>query len=1153
MLFGIFGAAAVEAQTLAHRDRDEVRIHPLEAGAEEAVEALENQNVALDLQEASFEEALWTIARVGQLGLSYNSDLHPKREVTLQEELSVEKALQRLLAPTKLKALISSNREVVLVKRDGAYEETVQGRSMEETIQYVDIEGKGASGTSQDRASRPLQGTITGTVTDSVSGEPLPGVNVVISGTTQGTATGPEGTFTISNVEPGTYDLQASFVGYATKTAENIEVTEGQVTEVNFALTQAAYQLGEVVAVGYGQQERGDVTASISSVNSEDLNTISTENVAEALQGQAAGVLVTQSSGEPGSGMDVMIRGASTLGSTDPLYVVDGVPLDGGLSSINTASIESVEILKDASATSIYGSRAANGVVLITTNQGTAGDIQVNFSARGGASYVPNRRRIDMMDTREFYRFSVDAYENAGLPIPDAWQEPNLSENLQQNTDWQGHLFRPGRIQDYNINISGGNEDANYSFTTGYRDEKGVVVSDGMERVSFRVNSEYYIGENGDLTIGEHLSLSQSTTTGNVYPNVFKETYQQSPTVPLRCENNIGGFCGPTNATSPGFRLNQVALLHLNETETVTQRLVGNVYADYSILEDLSYRLDLSTDLSSSMYQLFSPLYELESNANTERDLDQEKTESWSYIVENTLNYSTTVGDVHDVDVLAGYTQEKRESEYVIAEANGFPSEDLRTINASTGQTVVSGGGSGSALRSFLGRIQYGFDERYRVQFAIRRDGSSRFGSERRWGTFPSGSVGWSIHNEAFMPDDGPLSRLRLRGSWGIAGTQQIPDFAAIPTVQPVANYVLGGAVASGSAVLELGNSELQWQETRQIDIGLDAGFFDNQLTVTLDYYRKNTSNLLLQLPVPTTSGIRRDNGFFQNVGEVRNSGFELSSSYQRTFGDVSVRMSGNVSTLSNEVQSLGVEEIIATEGDELGSGSSITRPGSEIGAFYGYISEGPFRNQQAVDSHANQPGAGPGDLKFRDINDDGQITPEDRTIIGSPFPDFFYGLTANVGFKGLGLRMQMDGVQGRDIFALRSDNDVKGFNNATADYLDRWTPNNRDGAHPRAHTTDPNSNLRSSTYRVENGSYLALRNVTLDYSFDPGLVDQWVEFRNLRIYASANNLLWITPYDGYNPEIGAGEGSRASLTRSFDTGSYPISTSFEIGVDIGF
>lgn len=1109
-----------------------------------------SREISLNLEQVSLERALKEIAAKAGVDIVYLRETVVAADKTISlnlEAVPVGEALEAVLEGTGLQLLMHPGSDQLILPSQPV--SALPGRG---ALAKSVLPGPAALAKEDVRVR---VGAIIGTVTDSLSGETLAGVNVVVAGTQQEVATDVNGRFTIAGLDPGTHTLQASLIGYETKTISGIEVVDGDTVEVNFALEQSAIGLEEIVVIGYGVEQASDVTGSISSVSSEDLIAISTSNFVEALQGQASGVLITQSSGEPGSGMDVMIRGASTLGSTDPLYVIDGVPLDGDLSSLNTANIESVEILKDASAAAIYGSRAANGVVLITTKRGNAGGIQFQFSARSGVSYVPERRRIDMMNTQDFFEFSVDAYENAGLPIPEAWLEPNLSQNLQQNTDWQAAMFRRATVQNYNLTVSGGSEDAVYSFTAGYLDQEGVVVSDAFDRTSFRMNSEFYLGENDNLTIGESLELSRTSATGAVGTDTFKETYQQSPTVPLRCPENLGGFCGPTTATSPGFRLNQVALLNLQESQDITQRLVGSAYADYAILPNLSYRLNLAADLSTGEDQTFVPLYDLKSNVNTERDLDQQREESRALIVENTLNYNLNIADVHQVDVLGGFTQEKREFEFISAEANGFPSGHLRTINSATGQRVVSGGATASSLRSFLGRLQYEYDDRYRAQFAIRRDGSSRFGSERRWGTFPSVSLGWSMHNESFMSNLEDLSRLTWRASWGVTGTQQIPDFAAIPTVEPVANYVFGSSpvLGPGSAVLELGNSLLQWQETKQFDVGVDVGLFNDRLSFVLDYFQKNTSNLLLQVPVPTTSGIRRGNGAFQNVGEVKNSGFEVGASYAESFGDLSLRVSGNVATVSNEVQSLGVEEIIATESDELGSGSSITRPGTEIGAFYGYIAEGPFRDQADVDGHATQPGAGPGDLKFRDINGDGVIDPNDRTIIGSPFPDFFYGMTADLSYKRLGLHVQMDGVQGRDVFALRSDNDPKGFNNATTDFLDRWTPENPDGRHPRAHTTDPNSNLRSSTYRVKDGSFLALRNVTLDYNVDPALLSQLVDVSNLRVYVSASNLFWLTPYDGYNPEIGAGGGNQASLTRSFDGGSYPISTTFEVGVDFGF
>lgn len=996
--------------------------------------------------------------------------------------------------------------------------------------------------------------TIRGTIRDALTGETLPGANILLEGMDIGTSSNLDGEYELQVSEPGTYSLLVTFVGYQDN-RQQVTVAEGQaITTTNFLLQPRQMSLEELVVVGYGQTERADITGAIASIRGADLKKVSVSNVTEALQGQAAGVLVTQTSGNLGSDMDIMIRGAATLGSTQPLYVIDGVPSTGNLSQLNTANIVSIDILKDASAAAIYGSRAANGVVLITTNRGEAGRTQIQIDARGGASYIPDSRRVKMMNSEQFHQFSVEAYTNAGMPVPTAWQEPYLSQNLQQNTDWLDELFQPGRVQDYNVTVSGGNENAIYSFSAGYLDQKGTIVGNGFNRGSARLNTEFYIGENQRLTLGENLELTQSSILNPVGTDALKETFQQSPTVALHCPQNVGGFCGPTTETSPGFRLNQVALRHLNETENVTQRLLGTVYANYKILSNLTYQLNLSGDISLGNLETYSPVYNLVSNVNAAADLSQTRNESRAIIIENLLNYTTVISERHELNLLAGYTQERERFESISATAEDFPAEHLRAINAALGRTTVTGGNTESALISWLGRAVYEYDDRYRVQLAVRRDGSSRFGADSRWGTFPSVSGSWTVSNEAFMQEVQDVSHLILRMSWGVTGTQNIPDFAAVPTVAPVANYILGeGQVrVPGSATMQVGNNRLQWQETRQFDVGVDVGFLNGRIDFTADYFTKNTTNLLLRVPIPTTSGFYRNNGAFQNVGEVVNSGFEFALGYQQSAGVISYQLRANLATVRNKVNDIGVPSIIAGQSDELGQGQTITRPGSEIGSFYGYISEGPFRDQQDLDNHAIQPGAAPGDLKFRDLNGDGIIDENDRTIIGSPFPDFFYGFTGNLNYKNWGLRVQLDGVQGRDIFALRSDNDMKGFNNVSTEYLDRWTPENPDAPHPRPTATDPNSNLRSSTYRVKDGSYLAVRNITLDYTVNPTALSRLVTVNYLNLFLTGSNLFWITPYDGFNPEMGAGGGANASLTRSFDNGTYPIARTIEIGISVG-
>jgi TonB-linked SusC/RagA family outer membrane protein len=1154
MLFGVFGVAVAGAQTLAHRDRDEVRIHPLEAGAEGAVEALENQNVALDLQEASFEEALWTIARAGQLGLSYNSDLHPKREITLQEELSVEEALQRLLAPTKLKALISSNREVVLVKRDGADEETVQGRSMEEIIQYVDIEGKGASGTSQDRASRPLQGTITGTVTDSVSGEPLPGVNVVISDTTQGTATGPEGTFTISNVEPGTYDLQASFIGYAPKRIEDVEVTEGEATEVNFSLVPSTLQLEEVVAVGYGEQEREDLTGAISSVSGQQMSDLPVTGLEEALQGRATGVDVRPTSGAPGAGAVIEIRGATTFGDTTPLYVIDGMPISnigGGqanpLNLINPNNIESVEILKDASATAIYGTRAANGVVLIETTRGESGDTRVSFDLSGGIQNFANT--FEMLSSQGYARLVNDARRQEGESLPPATQNP---EGISRNTDWQEEAFQTGAIQDYSMSVSGGGEEAQYSVSGSYLNEQGTLPESHYKRYNLRLNSNFDLTPN--LNISESVMLARSNWEGGQPGGGLTEMLLASPLMPIRCPENEGGFCGPTPETAgPNPRPNVIGQIHLVEDTETQNRVLGNVQLEYDILPSLSLRANLGGDYYFSENFTFTPTWEMEARSNTVATLDKTISETRSLVAEPTLYFDRIFFDVHDISATLGYTRQEEISKFMTGNRREFPSNRLRTIDAGLGPANLQGERSEWAVQSVFGRVNYNYDSRYLLTATLRRDGSSRFGPESRWGNFPSFSLGWRLSEESFMEDISGLSNLKIRGGWGRVGNQTgIGNYASWSTIDPVADYIFGNELSPGATFITLGNPNLGWEATEQINFGIDAAILGGSLFFSANYYQKNTEGLLFNVPINVTSGIFRNNGPVRNVGEMKNSGLEFETTYNGGSQEgFQYTISANLSTVNNEVVELGGDREAITEQLSIEGAQALTytAEGDEIGAHYGYVMDGVFADQSEVDQHAIQSGAEPGDVRFQDLNGDDVINDQDRKVIGSPFPDFTYSVGADLSYHRFSLSVFLDGLQGRDIYNLQRAAlmRMRGVNNAYVDAEKRWTPENRETNVPRATTTDPNDNNRPSSRFLKDGSFLRISRVKVGYSFDvPNGINE--EGSRLRVYVAAQNLKTFTGYEGWNPDFGS-----SGRTDAVDLGAYPISRQWNAGIQVTF
>lgn len=1059
----------------------------------------------------------------------------------VDDEQDLEVMLDKILNPHHLTyEKISKGTYVILQQKDSA------GASMSESKQLF-------------RQAAILEKTIRGKVTDAESGDELPGVNVLAKGTTTGTVTDIEGNYSLT-VADDINVLVFSSVGYVSQ-----EVPINGQNTINVQLTSDIQSLSEVVVIGYGTQERSEVTGAVSSVSAEEISRQPVSGLDEALQGRAAGVQVTPSTGQPGAPININIRGIGSFGNTSPLYVIDGVPVfnevrsmgnaqSNPLATLNPGNIASIEILKDASAAAIYGARAANGVVLITTKRGEAG--ATKFSLRGYYGVQQFNRAIDMMNSQQFAAYSIAADQAAGRePVP-AFSDPEV---LAQNTDWQDEAFNAAPIQDYSLTVSGGNENARFAVIGGYFDQEGLLVNNAFKRYSLRINSDFNVGER--LKIGESISISRGYWRGGFNPasDILQELLQSSPTLPVRNPDNLGGFAGPTFEVSGRVnRSNQIASLSLIQNDLYQNRVLGNIYAEYALIPGLTYRLNLGGDIMYGESKVFTPVYEAGNRSNPRASLSESRRSDNTYLIENTLTYDKTFNEDHSITVLAGYTQQSSLVKDISGSIQDFPSNDLRTINAGFGQSNLSGGESEWALRSFLGRINYGFKDKYLFMATVRRDGSSRFGENTRYGTFPSFSAGWRISEEPFMNNVNLLSDVKLRASWGQVGNQEIDNYAAIATIDPVARYIFGtgqGLVA-GATYLSLGNPDLRWETSTQTDIGLDLGFLEDRLTFIIDYYVKNTSDVLLRLPVVTTSGIRRSNGAYQNAAEIRNSGLELAATYRNSSGGFQYNISGNFSTINNEVISFGGgEPIIAQLSSDPNFATTYTEEGGEIGAFYGHVMDGIFRDQGEVDAHAEQPGAAPGDIRFQDLNDDGVINGDDRKIIGSPIPDFFYGLNADFSYKGFDVALFFQGVEGAEVYNLlwAGINDGEGDNNATTAMLDRWTENNRDTNVPRAVAGDPNDNDRPSTRFVEDGSYLRLRNLQIGYNFSAGIAER-LNLSNLRIYTTAQNLFTITPYRSYNPDVGTlSTDSRSTLTKGIDFGAYPIPRVFTLGVQVDF
>jgi TonB-linked SusC/RagA family outer membrane protein len=1014
-------------------------------------------------------------------------------------------------------------------------------------------------------SAKAQTGVIEGQVTDAQSGDPLPGVNVVIVGSQQGAATDGEGLYQISGVEAGLYDLRASFVGYSDQVVEDVEVVINQTTEVNFTLQREEASLEEIVVVGYGTQRRRDLTGSVASVTTEQLDAAPMSSIDEVLQGQVAGVQVTTNSTKPGGGISVRIRGAGSITSgAEPLYVIDGVPVyndtqgfpgtgtasvaPNPLAAINPQDIESIEVLKDASATAIYGARGANGVVLITTKQGREGQTSVNFSSSVGVQRVANT--YDLLNAEQFVRLANEAaIEGGGEP-----HYPDPPESYGEGTDWQDLIYSQALQQNYQLSARGGDEDTRFALSGNFFNRGGVIENSGFRRYSFRVNLDQDISSrfrtgtnltvsrgNYELTSGEGTSSRQAVTTNALgYLPVFGPHTQDGEYTDM--------------SIAAGYNVialeNPVALLNEYTDDTVLNRILGNVYTEYDLLDNLYLRLSFGADvedLSREKYQT------RRLTQATHTGFAQTWTTSQAnFLSENLLKFNAALGNQHSLDLTAGFTwqNETRENKYL---QNADFVNDI-TRNDDIGAGSQEGGPDiGSSrlewtLLSWLGRANYTIGETYLLTLTARADGSSKFGAGNKWSFFPSGAFAWRVSEESFMQELDAVSNLKVRVSYGWAGNQEIGSYSSLARLG-TREYDFGGSEIVGYIPVSVANPSLKWETSRQLDVGLDLGLFGQRLALTADYYRKNTEDLLLPVTLPWKSGF---NSAIKNTGSIRNVGIELSVRANVLTGDFSWLTNMNFAANRNEVTDLGESDRFFGSSifDGFPNGSLVTE-GEPIGVFYGFEADGII----ADEAEAEELGYGePGTYRIIDQNGDGQITADDQSVIGSPHPDYTYGWTNTFSYKNFELTAFLQGVYGNEVFNLNlynldAGNDAN--NNSTVRrYEGRWTPENKENAtFPKAGAFT-GLNAIDQVY-IEDGSYLRLKTLTLGYELPLDRLGGGIGVRNARIYVQGRNLLTFTGYRGYNPDVNS-QGS-GSINTGYDKGSYPLTREYTVGIDLGF
>lgn len=1044
--------------------------------------------------------------------------------------------------------------------------------------------------------------TITGRVTASEDGSPVPGVTVLLKGTNRGTTTNLTGDYSIRVPQAGAI-LQFTFVG---KIAQDIPV--GSSNTLNVVMRPDLVGLDEVVVVGYGTAKKSDLTGAVSSVTAEKLRGTVTTNIDQALQGRIAGVQVTQNSGQPGGAASMRIRGSSSItGSSEPLYVIDAIPFQGDgttvagfdwaggangqnkinpLSTINPADIVSIEVLKDASASAIYGSRAANGVVLITTKHGKAGEAKVTYN--GYYAIQSLAKKLPMMNLSEFADYQLEVNKDLNLTPNERYLDPTL---LGKGTDWQDEIFRNAGVMSHQLSVTGGTDKTSYAISGGYFNQDGIVIGSNFNRYTTRMNLSTQLKD--WLKVGGNLSYAKTNekiTLNDGGDGVIIQALNMAPDVPVKDMN--GEYAGPESMFAASY--NPVAEALQRNNTMARERIMANVYGDATLLKNLTFRSEFGIDNNAGLNLAFHPTYRWGALVNTENQLRVRTEKSFFWIWKNYLTYNLTFGTNHSLTAMLGTEAQRSDWEGTQVTKKNFTSNDIQVLSQGDDKTSSTNGWKdASSLASYFGRFNYNYGDRYLATFTLRADGSSKFGPNNKWGYFPSGSIAWRISNEKFMKNVEAIDNLKLRLGYGLVGNQAI------------GTYLYGSSLTTiktpfGTAyrMEKISNPNLKWEATAQYNIGIDLSMFYGRLNVTLDLYDKQTKDMLLQLSIPSYlggTGWDDISAPYANVGKMENKGVELSINTRNIMREKFTWSTDLTFTLNrNMVKELDTENRVYFNNlywySEFQT-ACMTRATYPIGVFYGYQTEGFFKDQQDILDHAVQivdptskttedpngknlvdknAGVWIGDVKFKDLNNDGVINTDDQTVIGDPNPDFTFGFNNSFTFGPFDLSVYLNGAYGYDILnysRVVTEGMTNLYGNQSAAVLDRARvalkdPSgsdldpanvylaNPDCTLPRPTTTDNNRNNRMSDRFIEDGSYLRIQSASLAYTI-PQKFTQRIKIDRLRVYVTGQNLLVLTNYSGYDPEIGAF--NQNSRMQNIDMGRYPTPRMVSFGIDVEF
>ncbi|GAA4322666.1 TonB-dependent receptor [Mucilaginibacter gynuensis] len=1025
---------------------------------------------------------------------------------------------------------------------------------------------------------------ITGKVSD--DGGPTPSASVLIKGTNTGVTTDASGSYSI-NASPDDV-LVFSFVGYAAQ-----EITVGNKTTINVKLASDSKSLQELVVIGYGTAKRKDLTGAISSVTADQIAKVPVASLDQALQGRSSGVQVTNNDGTPGGGVTVLIRGVGSLGNNDPLYVIDGYPTTGGLNNINPNDIASMDILKDASATAIYGVRASNGVVIITTKKGRKDGVQIAFDAYASIQSEPKKYKV--LNAQDW---ATLANKTEGFTKLPEWSNPSALRSI----DWQDLVYQSGLKQNYNLAIRGGNDKVQTAFSAGYYDQKGIVLRSFFKRVNLAGNIDYnaktWLKSSTSLKFSRQDSKnlfgtgSSLSTLSELIPTIGANKLTNE----AKDANGNYGFYDPVNTYTRGWN-NPLYTIEQNDAKNLTNYFLGNSSLEATIIEGLKVKTNFGINTTDYSGYFFTPAdrrsldqYNVAGN-NILGSYSQTATNTYEWLWENTVSYSKTFGQ-HSLDFVGGVSRQSITYRTISGNGNNLPSNSMRDLGQ-VQNLVATGGQQTTTLASEFARLSYKFTDRYLLTATIRRDGSSKFYKGNQYGVFPSASIAWRAKQESFLKDVSWLSDLKFRAGYGEVGNERgIGSFLFLarygsggPATSPInVGYPFGKTYQGGLAYLNLDNRDLTWETSRQTNIGMDIAFLNGDLGLTVDYYKKDSKDFLLPIPTSSQTGTLVQ---AQNAGSIRNQGFEVALNYKHSIKDFNYGIGVNITTVKNELLSINKNTNFITNLANLPTAAngwtqfSRTSIGQPIGEFYGYQSLGIFQTQTQINDldakaprgyyQADKKGTTqPGDRYFKDVNGDGQITPEDRVSLGSPIPKFYGGLNLDLSYKSFDFNAFFYGSYGNKIFNYQARNlesfqapGFVGVQNVSQEYYENaWTAENHSNRFARVTYNDDitANNVASSVY-VENGSYLRLRNVTLGYTLPSALANK-LTLSKVRLYIAAQNLFTITKYTGLDPEIGQPTGtdpnnsalSVSSPTASgVDVGTYPSSKFYTIGLNVTF